>query len=236
MRVALIGYGKMGQEIERHLLIRGHDVLVRATSSAPAMVQDLKTCDMAIEFTDPSAAANNVLLCFEAGCPVVTGTTGWYNRLEEVKSAAVETKGTLLYASNFSIGVNVMFHINRLLARTLERFPEYQPSIEEIHHAAKKDQPSGTAITLAEAVLDEQSKTSEWELGKGERSDVLYIESVREGDVPGIHHVRYTSPIDRITLTHEAFSREGFALGSVLAAEWLQGKNGVFTIHDFLNF
>jgi 4-hydroxy-tetrahydrodipicolinate reductase len=236
MRVALIGYGKMGHEIERHLAGRGHEVVLRATSDSPALLEELHACDMAIEFTEPSAAVGNLLLCFEAGCPVVAGTTGWYNRLPEVKSEAARLGGTVLYASNFSIGVNAVFHINRLLARVMERFSEYTPSIEEIHHLAKKDKPSGTAITLAEGLLDEWPRLTEWSLGPGERRDTLYIDSVREGEVPGTHHVRYTSSIDRITLTHEAYSRAGFALGSVLAAEWLKGKKGVYTIHDFLNF
>lgn len=236
MRIAIIGYGKMGKEIEQVLLERGHEVTLRATSQAPFRQADLQGTDVAIEFTTPHSAVDNILACFAANCPVVVGSTGWYNRLPEVRTEALNGEQSLLFASNFSIGVNVLFHVNRLLARVMNNLDQYTPTIHEIHHLAKLDKPSGTAITLAEGVIDETPRMHGWQLDEAADASQLAIISERIGEVPGTHHVSYTSGVDQITLTHEAFSRRGFALGSVLAAEWLHGKKGVYSIHDFLKF
>lgn len=236
MRVAIIGYGKMGKEIEQVLLERGHEITLRATTKVPFTAADLANTEVAIEFTTPHTAVDNILTCFDADCPVVVGSTGWYNRLPEVRTEASNRQQSLLYASNFSIGVNVLFHINKALARIMSNLDQYTPSIHEIHHLAKLDKPSGTAITLAEGVIDETPRLTGWQLDEASDATQLAIISERIGEVPGTHHVSYTSSVDQITLTHEAFSRRGFALGSVLAAEWLHGKKGVYSIHDFLKF
>jgi 4-hydroxy-tetrahydrodipicolinate reductase len=236
MKIALLGYGKMGQEIEKFAQLRGHEVLVRATSTYRAKAEELSHCDMAIEFSRPDSAVDNILTCFEAKCPVVVGTTGWYGRLNEVKTACSHAEGTLLYASNFSIGVNVLFHINKELARIMNHLEAYDASMLEIHHTAKLDQPSGTAITLAEGILSELERKTEWVNEKSSNEKALTILSERIGEVPGTHEVIYESAVDRIRLVHEAKNRQGFVQGAVMAAEWLSGKKGIFTMHDFLKF
>jgi 4-hydroxy-tetrahydrodipicolinate reductase len=234
MNIALIGYGKMGKEIEQILLQRGHTVSVRSTRSAPFKAADLAGSDVAIEFTEPGAAVDSILKCFEAGVPVVVGTTGWYTRMPEVKEACEQTNGALLAASNFSIGVNLVFEFNRQLAAMMRSFEEYSPSMEEIHHLAKRDAPSGTAITLAEGVLENYPERSEWINEATDNPHQLGIVSRREGEVPGTHIVRYTSEVDEIQLVHQAFNRKGFALGAVKAAEFMLGKRGVFSMGDVL--
>jgi 4-hydroxy-tetrahydrodipicolinate reductase len=234
MNIALIGYGKMGKEIEQILLKRGHTVSLRSTRSAPFKAADLIGSDVAIEFTEPGAAVDNILKCFEAGVPVVVGTTGWYTRMPEVKEACEQTKGALLAASNFSIGVNLVFEFNRQLATMMRSFEEYSPSMEEIHHLAKRDAPSGTAITLAEGILENYPSREGWINESTEDAHKLGIISRREGEVPGTHIIRYTSAVDEIQLVHQAHNRKGFALGAVKAAEFMQGKEGVFGMGDLL--
>jgi len=236
MQIALLGYGKMGREIEAVLLDRGHEVTLRADSNSRATAADLKGSEVAIEFTRPDAAVDNILTCFEAGVPVVTGTTGWFTRLPEVRVEAANSKGSLFYASNFSIGVQVAFHVNRLLAGIMEKFEEYEPGIMEIHHTAKLDSPSGTAITLAEGILDQIRRKDKWVNHLSEEPNELSIISQREGEVPGTHMVTWNSRNDNVSIIHEARNRKGFALGAVKAAEWLAGKTGVYTMHDFLKF
>lgn len=234
MNIALIGYGKMGKEIEQILLKRGHTVSLRSTRSEPFKAADLAGTDVAIEFTEPSAAVDNILKCFEAGVPVVVGTTGWYTRMPEVREACARMNGGLLTASNFSIGVNLLFKFNKEMARIMRDFEEYTPSMEEIHHTAKRDAPSGTAITLAEGILENYPERNEWINEATDNHHQLGIVSRREGEVPGTHIVRYTSEVDEIQLVHQAYNRKGFALGAVKAAEFMQGKKGVFTMGDVL--
>jgi 4-hydroxy-tetrahydrodipicolinate reductase len=236
MQIALIGYGKMGREIESVLTERGHDVTLRVTEEHPAVAEDLRGSDVAIEFSRPDAAVDNILKCFEADVPVVVGTTGWYGRLPEVRLEAARGNRAMLYATNFSIGVQLMFHLNRELAKIMEQLDEYEPGIMEIHHAAKLDAPSGTAITLAEGILDHIKRKTSWVNHLAENPGELSIISERQGEVPGTHMVTWNSRNDNISLIHEARNRRGFALGAVKAAEWLHGRRGVYTMHDFLKF
>lgn len=234
MKIALLGYGKMGKEIEAVLLERGHEVTLRSTTSTPFLPADLAGTDVAIEFSEPSSAVDNIFKCFEANCPVVVGTTGWYTRMPEVRDECLNGKQSLFYATNFSIGVNVLFHINKELARVMTQFDEYEPGILEIHHLAKLDKPSGTAITLAEGIMENYPSKTKWVNELAQNKDELTIISQREGEVPGTHVINYTSSVDNISLVHQANNRRGFALGAVKAAEWLKGKNGIFTMNDML--
>ncbi len=236
MKILLIGYGKMGKEVEAIALQRGHEVSGRITAAgSPLSGNDLQACDVAIEFTRPEAAVDNLLMCFKAGLPVVTGTTGWHERAGEVKTACQSMEGSLLYASNFSIGVNILFDINRRLAALMSGQSGYAATIEETHHEQKLDRPSGTAVSLANDILDVHHRYENWALaGTDLAGDTLPVTSHREGNVTGKHNVAYTSDIDRIEIRHEAFNRRGFATGAVLAAEWLQGKKGIFTMRDYM--
>jgi len=234
MKVALIGYGKMGKAIEEVLHERGHEVVARFTSDG--IDQDLlSTADVAIEFTLPEAAVANMKQCFDLQVPVVVGTTGWQNQAEEIYQHCEKTFGAMLPASNFSLGVNIFFEINRQLARIMNSQKQYDLSVEEIHHTEKKDAPSGTAITLAEDILQEVDRKSEWELASHSNGEKLAIEAKREKDVHGTHIIKYASAIDDIEIKHVAHNRKGFALGAVLAAEFLQGKTGIYTMKDVLN-
>ena len=234
MNIALIGYGKMGKEIEQILLQRGHSVTLRSTRSAPFKAQDLAGTNVAIEFTEPHSAVNNIMKCFEAGVPVIVGTTGWYMRMPEVHEACAQMNGGLFTASNFSIGVNILFKINKELARIMHDFDEYTPSMDEIHHTAKRDAPSGTAITLAEGILESYPDRDGWINESTDDAHKLGIVSLREGEVPGTHIVRYASAVDELQLVHQAYNRKGFALGAVKAAEYMHGKKGVFGMSDLL--
>jgi 4-hydroxy-tetrahydrodipicolinate reductase len=234
MNIALIGYGKMGHEIEQILLQRGHTITLRSTRSTPFKASDLADTDVAIEFTEPHSAVDNILKCFEAGIPVIVGTTGWYTRMPEVREACAKMNGGLFTASNFSIGVNILFKVNKELARIMSDFNEYTPSMEEIHHTAKRDAPSGTAITLAEGILENYPNRDGWINESTEDAHKLGIVSRREGEVPGTHIVRYSSGVDEIQLVHQAYNRKGFALGAVKAAEYMHGKKGVFGMSDLL--
>jgi 4-hydroxy-tetrahydrodipicolinate reductase len=235
MKVALIGYGKMGKEIEQILLQRGHSITLRSSRNSPFEASDLSETDVAIEFTEPGAAVDNIFKCFEAQVPVVVGTTGWYARMPEVTAECAKLNGSMFTASNFSIGVNILFRINQELARIMSDFDEYTPSMEEIHHTAKRDAPSGTAITLAEGILENYSTYNGWINESASEPNKLSIVSKREGEVPGTHIIRYTSGVDELQLVHQAFNRKGFALGAVKAVEFMQGKKGLFGMGDLLS-
>jgi 4-hydroxy-tetrahydrodipicolinate reductase len=234
MKIALLGYGKMGKEIEPILLSRGHEITLRSTTSTPFKADDLIGTDVAIEFSEPASAVDNIFKCFEAKCPVVVGTTGWYTRMPEVRTECLNGNHSLFYATNFSIGVNVLFHVNKTLAHIMQQFDEYEPGILEIHHLAKLDKPSGTAITIAEGILENYPSKTKWVNELAENKDELTIISQREGEVPGTHVINYTSNVDNISLVHQANNRRGFALGAVKAAEWLKDKKGIFTMTDML--
>jgi 4-hydroxy-tetrahydrodipicolinate reductase len=241
MKIALLGYGKMGKAIEALLAEYGHTCAGKFNSENPATVEALAEADVAIEFSTPEQCSKNIALCFEANVPVVVGTTAWYGQYDEVISK-MKSNSALLSATNFSIGVQITFHLNKELARVMSKFPEYAASIEEIHHTAKLDKPSGTAITLAEGILENAPNLSSWTLGderqnenENENENKLSIIALRSPDVPGTHTVRYSSEIDTIELKHEAHSRKGFAAGAIRAAEFLHGKSGVYTMKDVLN-
>ena len=232
MKIALLGYGRMGQAIEKFALQRAHQIVF--TLDKDSAQGDLSKADVAINFSVPQSAVANIKSALEKQIPVVSGTTGWLDDYEEVAAFCKAQNTGFLYASNFSIGVNLFFKINTLVAKLMKSHQEdYQPSLEEIHHIHKLDAPSGTALSLADSVLNESS-FKEWELD-GNSKTKLNIHSKREGEVPGTHTLKYTSSIDEISLKHEAFSRDGFALGAVIAAEWLMGKKGVFGMKDVLN-
>lgn len=226
MKAALIGYGKMGHAIERFLLQRGHEVTCRidAGNAGDFDSEAFRNSDVAIEFTCPGAAVDNYRLALERGVPVVSGTTGWTSRRGEVESLLSENDGTLLWSSNFSIGVNLLMRVNAYLAKLMEDFPQYVPSMKEIHHIHKLDHPSGTAITLAEGIIGANRRILGWEEpveGTATAPGMLPIAHEREGEVPGTHIIKWESGVDAVTIEHRAFSRDGFALGAVMAAEWV---------------
>ena len=239
MRIALLGYGKMGKMIERIAVSRGHQVVlvVDLDNRADCSVEQLRQADVAIEFTTPAVAVDNYKWCMDAGVPVVSGTTGWLDRWEEVVGYCREKGGGFFYASNFSIGVNIFFRLNKYLAKMMDNFRDYKIFIEETHHIHKLDAPSGTAITLAEGIIKNHSAYRSWKLYQGEElgEDVLPVAAKRIGEVPGIHGVTNKSAVDEIEIRHSAFSREGFAQGAVFAAEFLFGKKGVYGMDDLLS-
>lgn len=240
MKVALIGYGKMGKEIEKVLMDQGRDEVVlkiNETNLKDLTVENLKKADVAIEFTQPESAVDNIYLCFKAGIPVVVGTTAWLNRLAEVKEQCAAENGTLFFSPNYSIGVNIFWEVNRRLAQLMNRQPQYQVTMEEIHHTEKKDAPSGTAVKTAEVILEELKAKSNWVLTPDFETapgDSLPIIAKREPNVPGTHIVTYSSSVDYLEIKHEAKSRRGFAEGAVLAANFVLGKKGVFEMKDLL--
>jgi len=236
MKIALIGYGKMGKEIEKIALSQGHEVVLKISKSnlADLTTQNLKKADVAIEFTTPETAIHNIYKCFEAGVPIVCGTTGWLKHWEEVTNICKEKGQAFFYASNYSIGVNLFFKLNEYLAQLMKPYKNYTPLLEEIHHIHKKDAPSGTGITLAEGLIKEHGSFKNWALKENATKGDLPILSKREGEVPGTHSIKYTSACDEITITHEAYNRIGFAEGAVIAATWLVGKKGVFNMNDLL--
>lgn len=240
MKVALIGYGKMGKEIEQVITQSGNaEVVLKITAENlhELTAGNLAKADVAIEFTQPDAAVKNILSCFEAGVPVVVGTTAWLQHLSEVKKACTEKNGALFYSPNFSIGVNIFWEVNKKLAQLMNQQPQYNVSIEEIHHTEKKDAPSGTAVKTAEVMLQELKEKKGWYLkeeGMANSPGQLPIIAKREPHVPGTHTVTYTSSVDFIELKHQAVSRRGFAEGAVAAARWLIGKKGVFEMKDML--
>ena len=237
MKVAIIGYGKMGKTIEQILLDRGHTVHLKINQDnhEDLTVSNLKSCDVAIEFTQPSSAIENYFVCFNAQVPVISGTTGWLHDLEKVKAQLQVDNATMFYAPNFSIGVNIFFKINALLAKIMNGQAAYNVEMEEIHHTEKLDSPSGTAIRTAEIILQNLDSKNAWvENVKSDESELL-IKVKREDKVPGTHKVDYLSEEDKISISHTAFSRKGFALGAVLAAEWVYQKKGYYTMDDMLN-
>lgn len=237
MKIALLGYGKMGKTIEQLALADGHAVALRIDldNLDDLTTANLQQADVAIEFSRPESAFRNVMQALEAGVPVVCGTTGWLDRLEEARQFCREREGAFLYASNFSIGVNLFFALNRYLARLMAPQGQYDVRMEEIHHTQKLDAPSGTAITLAEDIIRELPRKKIWSGDAVTASDdVLLIASKRIGQTPGTHEVTYASPIDTISIRHEAHSREGFARGALLAAGWLIGRKGCFGMNEVL--
>ncbi len=237
MKIALLGYGKMGKTIERLARERGHEIvlIVDENNRTRCTDEQLKQADVAIEFTMPAVAVENYNWCFRNRVPVVSGTTGWLEKWDEVVTACERSGGTFFYASNYSIGVNIFFHLNRWLAQTMARFSNYKVSLEETHHIHKLDAPSGTAITLAEGILKEHPEYTSWKLDEGQvKVGELPIKAKREGEVPGIHSVTYQSGVDEIQICHSAYSRDGFAQGAVMAAEFLVGKQGVFGMEDLI--
>lgn len=237
MNIALIGYGKMGKAIEEIALERGHTITLKITSAnqKDLTAENLRTADVAIEFTGPETAYTYISFCLQAGLPVISGSTGWLNRLEEIKQICKKKNGSFLYASNFSIGVNLFFELNKKLATLMRAHTEYDVSLEEIHHTAKKDAPSGTAITLAEQVINEVSHKKKWSLTPADPSD-LQIISKRIDPAPGTHHVRYSSEVDDIQISHTAHNRKGFATGAIVAATYIFTRKGIFTMKDALGF
>ncbi|MCU4174960.1 4-hydroxy-tetrahydrodipicolinate reductase [Carboxylicivirga sp. N1Y90] len=237
MKIALIGYGKMGKEIEAIALERGHEVVSRIDISTNDSFDDtaFKSAEVAIEFTRPEAAYNNYLNCFERNIPVVSGTTGWLDRMPEIEKECKENGQTFFYASNFSLGVNIFFELNKQLARIMNKVKEYDVSMEEVHHTQKLDEPSGTAITLAEGISNNLERKETWTLDSDSKDNEIHIKAIREGQVPGIHTIKYDSPVDEIHIHHSAKSRKGFALGAVLAAEFTKGRNGLLSMNDLLN-
>jgi 4-hydroxy-tetrahydrodipicolinate reductase len=239
MKIALIGYGKMGKAIDTIAQERGHEIVLRADGDGYD-IEALKQADVAIEFTTPDAAVKNIKTCADVGVPIVVGTTAWYDAFESTKNYVNERNGGLFTATNFSIGVNLFWKINALAAKLIEAYPSYEPSIDEIHHTQKLDAPSGTAITTAETVLENFNRKNAWvhlENGIGSVSNALElgVNSYREENVPGTHTVKFESEIDSIEIKHTAHSRKGFATGAVVAAEWMANKSGIFTMKDLLN-
>lgn len=236
MKIALIGYGKMGQAIEAIALQRGHEVVLKVSidNVEDNTISNLRKADVAIEFTGPESAFENITRCFDAGVPVVSGSTGWLDRYEEAKAYCTKHNGSLLYASNFSVGVNIFFALNKKLASLMTSHPEYDVQMTEVHHTQKKDAPSGTAITLAEQILEQNGRKSKWVNHASQQADELVILSERVDPAPGTHIITYTSAIDDIEIKHTAHNRQGFATGAVLAAEFLHTRKGIFSMSDVL--
>ncbi len=236
MRIVLIGYGKMGKEIERLALGRGHAVVARIDIHNVHELEDLRSedADVAIEFSNPISAFTNILTCIKKQIPVVCGTTGWLEKKSEIEEATLAYDSSFFYASNYSIGVNLFFQLNKTLAKLMAPHKAYDIFTNEIHHVEKKDSPSGTAITLAEGIIGAISERTSWVNNEIPEANQVPIWSQRESTIPGTHTVKYISDVDQIIITHEAFSREGFALGAVIAAEWIQGKKGILGMDDML--
>ncbi|WP_423998729.1 4-hydroxy-tetrahydrodipicolinate reductase [Maribacter sp. IgM3_T14_3] len=231
MRIALFGYGKMGQMIAQVALKRGHEIVAKIDENSENI--DFSTMDVAIDFSMPEAAFGNITKCLDNNVPIISGTTGWLDKYDDAITLCNEKKGAFIYASNFSLGVNIFFELNNYLAKMMQNLPEYNVELEEIHHTQKLDAPSGTAITLAEGVIA-NSNYKQWKLDSASK-ETLKITSKRIGAVPGTHTVAYDSIVDSIEIKHTAHNREGFALGAVTAAEWIIGKTGVFSMRDVLN-
>ena len=231
MKIALLGYGRMGKEIEKIALSRGHEIVLKIEGPE---TYDITDSDIAIDFSIPSVAFDNISNCLVHGIPVVSGTTGWLDRYDEAVELCEKNNGSFIYASNFSLGVNLFFELNAKLSSLMNSVENYSISIEEIHHTKKLDAPSGTAITLAEGIIQNSSKTS-WELDSKSTEETIPIKAIRTPDVPGTHTISYASEVDTLEIKHTAHSRKGFALGAVVAAEWLVHKKGVYSMKDVLN-
>ena len=231
MKIALLGYGRMGKEIEKIALQRGHEIVIKFSGKETYTITD---AEVAIDFSIPTVAYDNITNCINHKVPVVSGTTGWLNKYNEVTHLCEKKDGAFIYASNFSLGVNIFFELNKQLAKMMKNLEQYNVAIEEIHHTKKLDAPSGTAITLAEGIIDNSSKAS-WTLDGDTANNNIPIAAVRTPDVPGTHTISYDSMVDSINIKHTAHNRQGFALGAVIAAEWLVDKTGVFSMEDVLN-
>ena len=231
MKIALLGYGRMGKEIEKIALQRGHEIVLKVSNNND---YDITIADVAIDFSIPSSAFNNISTCINNQVPVISGTTGWLENYEKATELCKQKNGAFIYASNFSLGVNIFFELNNQLARMMNSLTDYNIGIEEIHHTKKLDAPSGTAITLAEGIIENSKKTN-WELDGENSSDTIPINAKRIPEVPGTHTIDYSSEVDSIKIKHTAHNRKGFALGAVVAAEWILHKKGVFTMKDVLN-
>ena len=238
MNIAIIGYGKMGHEIEKICRDRGHTIVctIDLNEEDKFESEEFKSAQVAIEFSSPESALSNYKRAFAANVPVVSGTTGWLENIDEVKQACEKNGQTFFYASNFSLGVNILFAVNKYLANIMNDFTEYDVHIEETHHIHKLDAPSGTAITIAEGILESIERKKQWKLDEQNSDDDLMINSYRKDEVPGIHTIKYESEVDTIELTHDAKSRKGFALGAVVAAEFTAGKKGFLGMKDLLPF
>lgn len=248
MKIALLGYGKMGKIIEKIAIDRKHEIVLKIDldNAYELTAENLQKADVAIEFSTPATVLNNIEQCFSAGVPVVVGTTGWYGELQLLKQQCEAGSHSLVYASNFSVGVNIFFYVNRVLAKLMNKYPYYDIQVEEIHHTQKLDSPSGTAITIAEGIIDNLDAKKEWvnlltvdgaqTTDYNIKSDQLLIESFRIDSVPGTHTVIYDSEVDMIEFKHTAHNRNGFALGAVLAAEWVQDKKGFFSVDKMFDF
>ena len=231
MKIALLGYGKMGKTIEAIALSRGHEVVIKTSE---AVTSEITKADIAIDFSVPNAAFNNISNCINNTIPVISGTTGWLDDYDKIVALCQQKKGAFIYASNFSLGVNIFFELNKTLAKMMSTLEDYKVDIEEIHHTQKLDAPSGTAISLAEDIIENSKNYQSWQLD-GSENKVLPITAKRIEKVPGTHNITYKSEVDTIKIEHIAHNREGFALGAVVAAEWLVGKTGIFTMKDVLN-
>lgn len=231
MKIALLGYGKMGKVIERIALERGHEIVMR--KAGKDSFEGLENADVAIDFSVPDAAISNISTCLNSNMPVISGTTGWLDNYDKMVSLCEEKNGAFIYGSNFSLGVNIFFELNDHLAKIMAKFDQYKVAMEEVHHTQKLDAPSGTAITLAKGIID-NSDYSSWALENAKEDEIL-IDAKRIENVPGTHSVFYNSEVDTIEIKHTAHSRDGFALGAVIAAEWIQDKKGVFTMKDVLD-
>jgi 4-hydroxy-tetrahydrodipicolinate reductase len=231
MKIALLGYGRMGKEIEKIALQRGHEIVIKLNSNEE---YDIKQADIAIDFSIPTSAFQNISNCINNNVPVISGTTGWLEKYNDVVTLCNEKNGAFIYASNFSLGVNIFFELNNQLAKMMNSLSNYKISMEEIHHTKKLDAPSGTAITLAEGIIENSQKT-EWELDGKKSETSIPIVAKRIPEVPGTHSIDYTSEVDTIEIKHTAHNRKGFALGALVAAEWIIGKTGVFSMKDVLN-
>ena len=231
MKIAVLGYGRMGKEIEKIAISRGHEILIKKDIDA---LIDITLADVAIDFSEPGSAFNNISDCIKNNVPVISGTTGWLDKYEDAVTLCKKEKGAFIYASNFSLGVNIFFELNKQLAKMMRNLEDYRISMEEIHHTKKLDAPSGTAITLAEGIIENSSKEN-WELGENASEENIPIVAKRIPDVPGTHAVLYRSEVDTLEIKHTAHSRKGFALGAIVASEWILGKTGVFSMKDVLN-
>jgi len=236
MKIAIIGYGKMGKMIEETAVEKGYTtgLIIDVDNLEDLTIQNLMGHDVAIEFTAPDAAYKNILTCFDANIPVVSGTTGWLEKFDQVKERCLKENQALVYASNFSIGVNIMFALNHHLARIMNNYPGYNPRLEEIHHTRKLDAPSGTAITLATILLEEIPRFEKWKLTDQPDGKTIPVKAVRADNIPGIHEVIYESDFDTLSIRHSAKSRKGFAIGALLAAEFIKEKKGLFSMNDIL--
>ncbi len=235
MNIALFGYGKMGKEIEGIALQRNHTIVLKITNQNKHLITeaDLQKADVAIEFSTPQTVLTNIEICYDANLPIVVGTTGWYDNFEEIKKHCNAKNASLFYATNFSLGVNLFFKVNTYLAQLMDKYNDYNVSMEEIHHIHKLDKPSGTAITLANQIIDKIERKTNFST-EIQSPETLYIKDIRQGEVPGTHIIKYQSLIDDIEIMHKAHNRKGFALGAVIAAEFLQHKKGIYTMSDIV--